>query len=969
MPPLVLTIEVDDKGSPVLRQFAQTAQEVGAQLGAGVQEGATRATGAINALTQSLGSTLKTAAGFALGFAGLSTLGSAFATVTSASNDFARALANANSLIPGQTALQQQLREEILRLPPALGASKDLAAGLYAVLSAGIKPTEAVGFLAVSANLAKAGLSTLDTATTAITKTLQVYGLQTSDATRVSEVLFETVNLGQGTLEQFAGALPNVLVPAKALGVSFNDVSASLAVLSNAFRSPSEAATGLRSLLSQLVANADEFALRGVNIREVITSKGLLGALDSLRTLTQGNAEAVRKFIPDIEGQQAALTLLGAQYEKFIVAQEQFGKSAGNVAKAVQEQNAPMAASFSQLGNAFLTYTSAALQGSSLLQSALKRTTEFFQAQTKATLDGADASRKLAEEEIRNRIAFEQDTAVVQDQAKQVDRLTTVKQDFAKALQREKELLAGVELSFKALKTSSQKELEDLAEGALLNFKRIRDAGIDPPDRVKDAWEKAKEAIIKAYNGLTPELQKVDEQIKANAATVPVTIEEAYKRFGANTTAELQRTAERSLEAFQKILADGKATPEQLLEIWQRILRQINEAGFKTLPPGFQAVYAQILAIAQKAGVELPKPFVDAFNQIQVKSREILPAFTLIDTAIKGLKAAAGDFTQDLSGNFGTAFQKAQIESNYQLGLITKATRDLKLALLDAGENGGKGLSEGIKKAAEESSTSLARFGAEVDILEAKFASINIPFATDADTLKKQLEQAKRDLADLIQFGAGGQFGPVGLLTQGFEDAIIREKKKLIDTLQQKIDELAGQSGSAAGTAAGSAGGTGSSGSSGGGESGGSLGGGNFAGSPRPGPNGLPLTPILSPAPFPFQGLPVSSPIPTVQYVPGPYTPSALPQTPPPTPSPGGNFTIPQVTGGGPGTIGGGGPGAPQFLSVPEPHVDTPTVGTTRGSININVNVSTMALTRNGAQDLAQHLAPALRELQRQGRI
>src|SRR5204862_4526901 len=105
-------------------------------------------------------------------------------------------------------AIQQQLRDEIVQLPPVLGSTTELAKGLYEVLSSGIEPAKSVAFLETSARLAKAGLSDLDSSTLALTKTMAAYRIPTEQAADVSEILFKTVVQGQGHLHDFAQAFP-----------------------------------------------------------------------------------------------------------------------------------------------------------------------------------------------------------------------------------------------------------------------------------------------------------------------------------------------------------------------------------------------------------------------------------------------------------------------------------------------------------------------------------------------------------------------------------------------------------------------------------------------------------------------------------------------------------------------------------------------------------------------------------------
>jgi TP901 family phage tail tape measure protein len=943
MPPGIrLEITVDDKGTPVLRQFASTAQQVEDKLGTGVAEGAQRATRATDSLTTSIRGAISQGVGIAAGFTGFQAVASLISAAGSAITSFQDGLTRANTLIPGQTALQKQLREEVQRLPAALGTSAELAQGLYAVLSTGIKPAEAVGFLATSAELAKAGFAELDTATLAISKSLQVYGFETRRAGEVSDILFNTVNLGQGTLQEFAGALPNVLVISKALGVSFTDASAGLATLSNAFKSPAEAATGLRSLFAQLTANADEFAIRGVNIREVIREKGLLGALDALRTLTQGNAEAFRQFIPDIEGQQAALTLTGAQYEKFIENQQKLSNSQGSVRKAFQETTLTVGSALSALTGEFGRYAqafeSAIGSPSRFVSSALQGTANLI----KSARESLEVRRTQAQAEEAFEESINQSTLAVQrhgvaltDQFGKAKENIRVTEDFAKALDTERTNVRAAEAAIKNFGEKSQAELERLAGAAELNFAQIFEHGKETPQNLLKLWEKSTAAIIAAYGQLTPGLRLLDKDLRDQAARTAISIEEAYKRFSIVTTEELQRVATRSIAAFQEILKEGKAPPEELLKIWQRILDEISKAGFKTLPPGFQQITAQMQEIARKAGVELPKPFLDAFNKINVSGSKVTDGFK------QGLNELSK--LLDVGGKALPGFEDQARKLQERLGLVRKTTDEVEEAAKRAGDTGEKQFNK--------YGQAVARASKETQRLLDLKIQVETPFADDLEGLRKQFLDTQKLIADI----ANGIFLP-GLSLEGRE-ALLKRYREILAEIQARLTLIEGQTDTITGT----------------------------TGTPT-----LTSPTVSVPTGGGAPGLLPGRPgVPPLLITPGPLLPTLPPIVGPPNP-PG---FIPLVplggrvpgpfggSGGGVGAAGGGSsttvlPDDGRFRTPPPERgggaperggllTNTPTLT----GVTLNINVSTAALTRGAAQDLAAYLAPALRELQRRGEI
>ena len=240
MPPIVLEIIVDDsKGTPQIRQLdkavqdtTKTVQQSGQATGQAAQS--------TQAYSASLGASSKSALQFAGALTGIqlgmSAVSNVFQSIVGDVASFEAAMANVNTLGIRSVAVQQQLRSELLQLPSVLGSATDLAKGLYEVLSSGIEPAKAVQFLETSANLAKAGLGQLDTATAALTKTMQAFKIPTEEAARVSDVLFKTVEIGQGSLQQFAQAFPQVTQIAAGLGLSLTDTANAMATLTQTFR-------------------------------------------------------------------------------------------------------------------------------------------------------------------------------------------------------------------------------------------------------------------------------------------------------------------------------------------------------------------------------------------------------------------------------------------------------------------------------------------------------------------------------------------------------------------------------------------------------------------------------------------------------------------------------------------------------------------------------------------------------------
>lgn len=181
----------------------------------------------------------------------------AFGDGVKAVNEFDAAVAKASTLFGDVAVDVDGLKDRILGLSSATGQSASgIAESLYNALSAGVEVTEdmatSMDFLEANTKLAVAGFTDVDTAVTATAKVLNAYGMEVSEASRVHEVLMQTQNLGITTVGDLGSALATVTPIAASFGVEFEQVGASLAVMTKQGTDTARATTQLRGLISEL---------------------------------------------------------------------------------------------------------------------------------------------------------------------------------------------------------------------------------------------------------------------------------------------------------------------------------------------------------------------------------------------------------------------------------------------------------------------------------------------------------------------------------------------------------------------------------------------------------------------------------------------------------------------------------------------------------------------------------------------
>src|SRR5262245_30693787 len=114
------------------------------------------------------------------------------------------------------------------RLPQS---ANTLAQGLYDVASSGFAGADGLYVTEVAAKAASAGLSDTATAGRAITGVLNAYGFGADKAREVSDVLFQTVNLGVVTFSDLAQNIGDVIGMASAARVPIEDVGTAIATI------------------------------------------------------------------------------------------------------------------------------------------------------------------------------------------------------------------------------------------------------------------------------------------------------------------------------------------------------------------------------------------------------------------------------------------------------------------------------------------------------------------------------------------------------------------------------------------------------------------------------------------------------------------------------------------------------------------------------------------------------------------
>ena len=316
--------------------------------------------------------------------AGVAVIGATAGAAITQAAKYQQELSKINVLTSATDKETEDLGKQFLTLSTQIPVSaSDLAATAYKLLSSGIKDTGVA--LEITTNAAKAavaGQADIKDIVSATIAVLNGYPQGAITAAQANDILFAGVKEGAAEFDDFAGSIGKLIPIAAALGVPFDQLTASLAVLTNGGLNAEEAATGLRAILNDLAKDEGSkqakdalasFGLTVEDVRKSIVEKGLPQAMADLIRLFNGNLAAIEPIIPNIRGMVAALSAFGANGKTTIGVLQSIDSSAGIVDQAfnkVRNNTANLAKLFSnnlnvaliEIGNAILPSVTAALQ-------------------------------------------------------------------------------------------------------------------------------------------------------------------------------------------------------------------------------------------------------------------------------------------------------------------------------------------------------------------------------------------------------------------------------------------------------------------------------------------------------------------------------------------------------------------------------------------------------------------------------
>lgn len=213
-------------------------------------------------------------------------------------------------------------------------AVTSLAESQYQAISAGIATAESVDFVALATKAAKGGFTDTTTAIDGLTSVLNSYGLAASDATMISDQMIIAQNLGKTTFGEMSASMGQVIPIASSLGVSTDELFASVAALTASGIGTSESMTGLKAALSNILKPssqaADMAAALGIDFSAAaLESQGFAKFLDTVAVAVDGDNAKMSQLFGSVEALNSIMVLTGTGADKFSGALDAMANSSG----------------------------------------------------------------------------------------------------------------------------------------------------------------------------------------------------------------------------------------------------------------------------------------------------------------------------------------------------------------------------------------------------------------------------------------------------------------------------------------------------------------------------------------------------------------------------------------------------------------------------------------------------------------
>lgn len=274
--------------------------------------------------------------------------------ITSESEEFNKAMKEANTMAGKDSAGFKQLKGEVADLAKEIPIARgQLANGLYQTISNGVPEDNWIEFLNTSARSAVGGLADINKVVGVTSTLIKNYGLEWGAAADIQDKIQLAAKNGVTSFEQLSQALPRVTGNAATLGVSIDELMGTFATLTGVSGNTAEVSTQLAAIFTSLVKPSSEAAQMAAEMGIQFDAAAIKAAggfqnfltrlNDSVKTYAQTNGvleqEVYGRLFGSAEALRALIPLQGELSDKFAANVSNMVNSAGTMDAAYADMS------------------------------------------------------------------------------------------------------------------------------------------------------------------------------------------------------------------------------------------------------------------------------------------------------------------------------------------------------------------------------------------------------------------------------------------------------------------------------------------------------------------------------------------------------------------------------------------------------------------------------------------------------
>lgn len=257
------------------------------------------------------------------------------------------------------------ISDNVRNLATSTGTSvNDITEALYQTVSAIGDVTGKYKVLTTANKLAIGGFTTTTNAVDVLTTVINAYKMNAEDAIKISDLLIQTQNKGKTTVDLLATSLGNVIPTAAATGVSFEQLSTAMALITSNGIGTAESATALNAMFNELAKNSTEASkafrkVAGMGFVEYMKAGGDLGdALMLLKEYTDKTHQSLLDLF-NIRSFKGAQSIVDS-FDRYTIFKDAMADAAGvtetafeKMQKSLSQQIKIIMANFKEIGISF----------------------------------------------------------------------------------------------------------------------------------------------------------------------------------------------------------------------------------------------------------------------------------------------------------------------------------------------------------------------------------------------------------------------------------------------------------------------------------------------------------------------------------------------------------------------------------------------------------------------------------------